>query len=222
MVSHKKGEGESHELIQSWSALLITPERLFNSNQGKKINVVSNVGISDLKSKHAHRRAAQPARGFAEMSLGITLSAVCSSSLRELISCFRYWISDSLTRSRTCGNRSSVIPRCSPAVPGDNQARAGSSIPHRLHASTAKLLFTHLPVQENFSWVSWDLAQACTAAVLPAHPLVYTIPHCFAQTGSQGTSREWREGKIRIPKAPGPILAHNAQCCPAMHGCTEE
>lgn len=83
------------------------------------------------------------------MSLGITLSAVCSSSLRELISCFRYWISDSLTRSKTCGNNSSVclhpsrrstVPRCLPAVPGDSQARAGGSAPRRLHASTAKLL----------------------------------------------------------------------------------
>lgn len=60
-----------------------------------------------------------------EPAAGITLSAVCSSSLRELISCFRYWISDSLTRSRTWRDRSRVItPLRTPHSPPD---------PHPLH-----------------------------------------------------------------------------------------
>lgn len=36
----------------------------------------------------------------------LTLKAVCNSSFKELISCFKYWISDSLTRSRTCNRES--------------------------------------------------------------------------------------------------------------------
>lgn len=96
-------------------------------HSGEKLNMVSNLCVNGLKSKHGHS-GAEHSKRICRTTRGITLSAVCSSSLRELISCFRYWISDSLTRSRTYGNKKPASLHLSrhsvtPAVPGDNQAK---------------------------------------------------------------------------------------------------
>lgn len=158
-------------------------------HSGEKLNMVSNLGVNGLQSKHSHagvehskRICRNHPRHYPQCCLQLVFEG--ADLLLQILD-FGFFDPQqdlweqkpaSLHLSRNC---------MTPAVPSGSQA--GDSAPCQHHKASGPPVFCFS--QENSSWFSWGRAQACSADLLPAHPNFCPL-HGLDPRDNQGLQKE--------------------------------